>query len=115
MLIASIDGLAPAPPPARESVGVSPGKVHDVNVSAATTAASPPPESVHHAVTQANEALRSLSQAVEFEYDTTSRTTVIRLIDMQDQKVLRQIPTPEMLEIARALERMQTMLVRGRA
>ena len=36
-------------------------------------------------------------------------------LDRVDQQVLRQVPSPEMLAIARALERMQTLLVRARA
>lgn len=115
MLISSIDGLPPAPATARNDVVVAAAspQVSGQNVSA--VAAVPAPEAMKHAVAQANDALRTLSQAVEFEYDPDANVTVIRLVDTQDQKVLRQIPTPEMLEIARALERMQTMLVRGKA
>jgi flagellar protein FlaG len=115
MLIGSIDGLPPAPAPARDGVVVPATGSRASTQVAAAPAMPPAPEAVKQAVVQANEALRSISQAVEFEYDPDANVTVIRLVDMQDQKVLRQIPTPEMLEIARALERMQTMLVRGRA
>ena len=113
MLIGSIDGLPPSPAVAREGVVVS------------NTAAIPPAaddrqeplaiEAITHAVVQANKALRVLSQAVEFEYDQNSQVTVVRLIDTEDHQVLRQIPSREMLEIANALERMQTMLVRSKA
>ena len=115
MLISSIDGLPPAPVVSRNDVVVPPASPHASAQSVSAVTPSPAPEAMKHAVAQANDALRSLSQAVEFEYDPDTNVTVIRLVDTQDQKVLRQIPTPEMLEIARALERMQTMLVRSKA
>ena|SRR5437764_591607 len=115
MLISSIDGLPPAPATAPNNVVAAAASPHASAQSVSAVAAPPAPEAVKHAVAQANDALRSLSQSVEFEYDPDANVTVIRLVDTQDQKVLRQIPTPEMLEISRALERMQTMLVRGKA
>ena len=113
MLIGSIDGLAPAP--ARESVAAAPAAPQAPASSVAAPTAALAAQAVKKAVSDANEALRSFSQAVEFEYDSDADVTVIRLVDTQDNKVLRQIPSPEMLDIARALERMQTMLVRGKA
>ncbi|HZP86383.1 MAG TPA: flagellar protein FlaG [Burkholderiales bacterium] len=113
MVIGSIDGLAPAP--VRDTVVAPAGAAQTAPSSVAAPAAPPAPEAVKKAVTDANDALRSLSQAVEFEYDADANVTVIRLVDTSDKKVLRQVPSPEMLEIARALERMQTMLVRGKA
>ena len=115
MLIGSIDGLAPAP--VRDNVAAAPAapQAQPPASSVAAPTAAPAAEAVKKAVSEANEALKSLSQAVEFEYDSDANVTVIRLVDTQDKKVLRQIPSPEMLEISRALERMQTMLVRGKA
>ena len=113
MLIGNIDGLAPAP--VRDNPPHPAAVVQSAASSVAAPPATPPAEVVKQAVSDANEALRSFSQAVEFEYDAKEGVTVIRLVDTQDRKVLRQIPSPEMLEIARAIERMQTMLVRGKA
>ncbi len=111
MMIGSIDGLVSAPARAREGVAVSGG------APAAAPASRPPPtpQEVSAAVSQANEALHTLSQAVEFSYDPQSQVTVIRVVDTEDHQVLRQVPSREMLEIAQALEHMQTMLIRSKA
>ena len=49
------------------------------------------------------------------ELDPDTRAVVVRLIDRQDNRVLRQVPSPEMLAIAKALDRMQGMLLQSRA
>ncbi len=112
MLVGTLDSLPPSPAPVREGVVVS-------ATSAATVPAQPasPPtaEAVRAAVAGANAVLRDVSNAVEFEYDPDVDVTVIRLVDTRNHQVLRQVPSPEMLEIARALERMQVMLVRSKA
>jgi flagellar protein FlaG len=72
-------------------------------------------EGARAAVANANRTIQAFTQALEFEVDADTKKIVIRLVDTQDHRVLRQVPAPEMLEIARALERMQTLLVRGNA
>lgn len=81
----------------------------------APAAGLPARQAVERAVSRANEQIASVAPALQFEVDPRTHEVVIRLIDRQDQHVLRQIPAPEMLEIARALERMQSTLLRGKA
>jgi flagellar protein FlaG len=66
-------------------------------------------------VEQANRQMGAIAPALEFQIDPDTEQVVIRLVDRQDHQVLRQVPTPEMLAIARALDRMQAMLLRTRA
>lgn len=66
-------------------------------------------------VEQANRQMGAIAPALEFQIDPDTEQVVIRLVDRQDQQVLRQVPAPEMLAIARALDRMQAMLLRTRA
>ena len=114
MLIGMIDSLLPSGAPAREGIAVSGGVAAEQAPVAA--AAAPTAFAVANAVAEANAALRQAHQAtVEFEYDPDVNTTVVRLVDSASREVLRQVPSPEMLDIARAIERMQVMLVRGRA
>ncbi len=98
-------GASPArdPPPARPVVAVP-------QAAAQATAAE-----VRAAVANANRNLQSFTQALEFEVDHDTDTVVVRLVDTQDGSVLRQVPSQEMLAIARALDRMQTALVRSKA
>src|SRR2546427_7131721 len=84
-------------------------------VAAPPTQVEPTLPQVQAAVEQANKMIRALAATLEFEIDPDTHTTVIRLIDNSDHKVLRQVPSHEMLEIARALGRVQGLLVRHEA
>jgi flagellar protein FlaG len=126
MLIQKLHGFAPgaAPAPVARSaparaatdlaaVGTRPlveAKAAPVVVEPAPTAAE-----TKAAVVQANRAMATLSAALSFEVDAETRTTVVKVIDTSDNSVLRQIPSKEMLEIARALDRLQGLLVRDKA
>ena len=100
-----------------------PSATMDGGVSAAPAAETvgdkvPPPPSraeVQAAVDKANASLSTMDHALEFTIDPDTRAVVVRLIDRQDNRVLRQVPSPEMLAIAKALDRMQGMLLQSRA
>jgi flagellar protein FlaG len=85
--------------------------------SAAVTApqAAPQPAQVEHAVQSANQFLRQKSENLEFSVDEGSGHTVTRLVDKETNTVLRQIPSQEMLDIARALDRVQGLLLKLKA
>ena len=83
--------------------------------SAAPAVPAPTRGEVEQAVSSANEQMHSIAPSLQFEIDADTQQVVIRLVDRQDQRVLRQVPSAEMLAIARALERMQALLVRTRA
>jgi flagellar protein FlaG len=64
------------------------------------------------AVKQINETLKKLSQDLEFSVDSENNRTVVKVIDQQTKDVIRQIPTEEAMEIAKALDRVQGLLIR---
>jgi flagellar protein FlaG len=84
-------------------------------VAAAAAATVPSREAIERAVERANRQMAAVAPSLEFEVDPDTHRVVVRLVDREDRQVLRQVPSPEMLEIARALERMQSMLLRGKA
>ena len=115
MLIGSID-VVPASAAVRDGVAAPAGGGSHASAKVASAPSSQPSaEAVRQAIAQANEALRSMSQSVEFEYDSDANVMVVRLVDTQDNTVLRQIPSREMLEIARALDQMYAKLLRSQA
>jgi flagellar protein FlaG len=59
---------------------------------------------VRAAAEQANQALRQRNSELTFEFDDDVGRVVVRLIDTRTREVLRQFPTEEMLQIARALK-----------
>jgi flagellar protein FlaG len=70
---------------------------------------------VNEAVKQINEALKALSQGLEFSIDSDVHRTVVKVVDQQTQEVIRQMPTQEALEISKALDRVQGLLIKQKA
>ena len=61
-------------------------------------------DQVHQAVSQLNQSSQAKSQGLEFSVDSDTKRTVVKVIDQTTKEVLRQIPSPEALEIAKSLE-----------
>ena len=59
--------------------------------------------------------MSAVAPSLQFEIDPDTRAVVIRLVDRPDQRVLRQVPSTEMLAISRALARMHALLLRTHA
>ncbi|KIF83817.1 flagellar protein FlaG [Noviherbaspirillum autotrophicum] len=70
---------------------------------------------VNDAVKQINDTLKKLSQDLEFTLDEDSDRPVVKVVDQQTKEVIRQIPTQEALEIAKALDRVQGLLIKQQA
>jgi len=68
------------------------------------SAAVPTLDQVTEAVSQLNKSAQAKSQGLEFSIDNDTKRTVVKVVDQSTKEVLRQIPTPEALEIAKALE-----------
>ena len=68
-------------------------------------------DAVARAVAQANHALGAVSASVQFVVDPDTKVTIVRIVDTAHNEVLRQVPTQEMLDIGRAIDRMQGLLL----
>ena len=62
-------------------------------------------------VQQANEAMRVSNSNLKFMLDPENGQAVVQIIDQETQTVLKQIPSVEMLKLAKALEKMQGVLM----
>jgi flagellar protein FlaG len=86
-----------------------------------TAAAVEPPkaipgvEQVTQAIKSINKAMESLSQSLEFSIDTDTHLSIVKVVDKQTNEVIRQMPTPEALEIAKALDQVRGLLIRQKA
>ena len=67
------------------------------------------------AVAAANEFVKPISSAVEFSVDKGSGETVVKVMDTATKEVIRQIPSEEMLDIAKALDKIQGLLIKQKA
>lgn len=79
------------------------------------TAKTPDMDEVNEAVKQLNNAMKMLSQGLEFSVDEDVHKVVVKVVDQQTGDVIRQMPTKEALEIAKALDRVQGLLVKQKA
>ena len=70
---------------------------------------------VKQAVSDINKAMQFMSRQLEFSVDTDSERTVVKVIDQQTREVIRQMPTKEALEIGKALEKAQGLLIKQTA
>ena len=78
--------------------------------------AAPTLEQVNQAVSDLNQSPQAKSQGLEFSIDNDSKRTVVKVIDQTTKEVLRQMPTPEALQIAKALDNTNKgMLIRQTA
>jgi flagellar protein FlaG len=66
-------------------------------------AARAAPESIERTVQQLNEIMQDIRRELHFSVDETSGRTVIKVIDVETQEVVRQIPQEEALSLARTL------------
>ena len=77
--------------------------------------AQPSRSAVESAAKAVQEFVKPMSGNLEFTVDEDTGQTVIKVIDNQTKELIRQIPSEEMLEIAKALDRLQGLLVRQKA
>lgn len=56
------------------------------------------------AVKNINKFLQERSQNLEFSVDSDSNKTIVKVVDQSTKEILRQIPSEEVLEIAKAID-----------
>lgn len=86
-------------------------------------APEPSPQPLPNQQEQVKRAVESVRQMVEatqpnsllFSVDDDTGKTVVRVADAQTGEIIRQIPSEEMLEIARSLDKLQGMLLHQKA
>ncbi|HEY1058345.1 MAG TPA: flagellar protein FlaG [Limnobacter sp.] len=73
------------------------------------------PGEVVEIVQKANAALQSNQSNLKFMVDPDSGQQIVQVVDKETEEVLRQIPSVEMLKIAKAIEKMQGVLMSTQA
>ncbi|WP_348695472.1 flagellar protein FlaG [Duganella fentianensis] len=96
----------PAASETAASQGAARAPATAVETAAAVTASANVPtlDQVKNAVSQLNKSSQAKSQGLEFSVDNDTKRTVVKVVDSGTGEVLRQIPSPEALEIAKSLE-----------
>jgi len=74
-----------------------------------------PSSTLDESLREINKSMQALSQELEFSIDPDTDRTIVKVIDQRTQEVIRQMPSAEALEIAKALDRLQGLLIRQQA
>ena len=83
--------------------------------SSAERSAPVAPEELQDAIKATNDFVKPINSSVEFSMDEDSDEMVVKVIDKATKEVLRQIPSEEMLDIAKALDKIQGLLIKQSA
>lgn len=84
-----------------QAVGAEAAERTDVSANA---------EQVAQALKSINFVLQTRSQDLEFSVDSDSAQLIVKVTDKNTKEVIRQMPTKEALEIAKALDHLQSLL-----
>lgn len=72
--------------------------------------------SVQKAVDEINQAMKALAQeGIEFTIDKDTKFDVVKIIDKETNQVIRQLPSQTTIEIAKALDKLQGLLIKQEA
>lgn len=63
------------------------------------------------ALDEINQSLRMATIGVRFEFDKEADTLITKIVDTQSGEMIRQMPSEEMLQVSRALGKLQGLLV----
>jgi flagellar protein FlaG len=101
----------------------APQGAHATAAKTAVVVADPAPQQQQPKPEQLLKAIESMKRMIEtkapnslaFSVDASSGKTIVKITDRQTGEMIRQIPSEEMLEIARSLDKMQGMLLQQKA
>ena len=72
-------------------------------------------EALVGAVKKLNEHVAPALQTIEFSLDQESKRMIVKVVDTETQKVLRQIPNEEVLAMSKTLDKLQGLVIRQTA
>lgn len=76
---------------------------------------TPDTEKLEKAIKEINEFIKQASPSIQFSVDKDSGRTVVKMIDIENNQLIRQIPTKEALAISKALDSLKGMTVHLKA
>nr|WP_314899475.1 flagellar protein FlaG [uncultured Deefgea sp.] len=80
-----------------------------------STGNEPSKEERRDAVEKLNSVIKQKNESLQFSIDDDTDIRVVKLIDMNTKETVRQFPSEEIVNIARAIDKLQGMLVRDKA
>ena len=113
-------------PPVQISAGTGTARPVDASLEAgkaqaakdagqAAKAAPPSSEQLNQAVKQIQDVIEKTANSLQFSIDEDLGVSIVKVIDTESKKTIRQIPTEEVLDIAKALDKLQGLLIKQQA
>lgn len=87
----------------------------EANAAKSTPGTPPTSEQLNQAVKQIQDVIKQTANSLQFSIDEDIGVTVVKVIDTESKKVIRQIPSEEVMDIAKALDKLQGLLVKQQA
>jgi flagellar protein FlaG len=115
MRIPSLSGPSPAGQANAEPQAVAARPAIQTPQSAAPAVEAPTPAQLSEVVARTRNAVREVASNLEFSVDGDTGKTVVRVVDASTQELIRQIPSEEMLSIARNMDRIEGLLIKSKA
>ncbi len=81
----------------------------------ADKATQPSSEQLNQAVKQIQDVITKSANSLQFSIDEDLGLSIVKVVDTESKKVIRQIPSEEVLKIAKALDTLQGLLVKQQA
>lgn len=77
--------------------------------------AAPKPQEVRESIDKINKTVQAMGRNLQFTVDESTQMNVVKVVDVETKDVIRQIPTEEALAIAKALDKLQGLLLKEKA
>lgn len=90
-----------------------PREAQAADVQAAS--AAPSSEDVLKALDEVREAVKPVAQSLHFSLDQDTGRTVVKVMDTETNEMIRQIPSEDILKIAKAIDKLQGLLIKQQA
>ena len=101
--------------PTPQSAAVSSLQTQSAEPTVAMPVAAPAQAVVEQAVEKVKQHIEMTNSTLDFSIDEDSGKTIVRITDRATGDLIRQVPSEEMLQIARSLDQMQGILVQEKA
>lgn len=128
MAISSISASLPAAPSAKpaaapailgtssiDTTSVESGSTTHLTGSPASDVAKPSRQQVDQAMEKMRGALPSVARNLQFSVDEETGRSVVKIVDSSTDEVIRQMPSEELLMIAKALDKFTGLLLKQKA
>ena len=102
-------------PAGASSASAKPSDKQQASAAQQSKRGEPAQGEVDSAIKQINAFMSSSTQSIKFATDQDSGRVVVKVVDTDTQKVLRQIPSEEVLAISKALDKLQGLIIKETA